>query len=41
MSRNVVIQGGEAGKTDRQMYGVHTIASHGGKYRIENTEVRR
>eukprot|EP00051_Salpingoeca_urceolata_P019992 m.295984 g.295984 ORF g.295984 m.295984 type:complete len:3942 (+) comp19518_c0_seq1:299-12124(+) len=38
LSRNVVIQGDEASK--EQNFGVHTIAAHGGTYRIENTEVR-
>eukprot|EP00048_Salpingoeca_helianthica_P015090 m.224971 g.224971 ORF g.224971 m.224971 type:complete len:4030 (+) comp16594_c0_seq1:296-12385(+) len=39
LSRNVVIQGEDG--SEAQMFGVHTMAVHGGIYRIENAEVRR
>lgn len=39
LTRNVVIQGSE--ESTPQLFGVHTVAVHGGTYRIENVEVRR
>ena len=39
LTRNIVIQGDE-GSTE-QLFGSHTIAVHGGHFRVENTEVRR
>jgi hypothetical protein len=38
LSRNVVIQGDD--QSADQMFGAHTIAVHGGHFRVENTEVR-
>ena len=38
LSRNIVIQGDENSVSQR--FGCHTVALHGGHYRIENAEVR-
>ena len=38
LSRNIIIQGDE--HSEEQQFGVHTIAAHGGEYRIENVEIR-
>jgi hypothetical protein len=40
LSRNIVIQGGDEETTNKQMYGVHTMARFGGWYRVENAEFR-
>ena len=38
LHRNIVIQGDD--KSAEQVFGAHTVAFHGGHYRIENTELR-
>lgn len=38
LTRNVVIQGDD--ESPGQMFGAHTIAVHGGRFRVENAEVR-
>jgi hypothetical protein len=38
LSRNVIIQGDD--QSEEQLFGMHTIAVHGGHLRVENTEVR-
>ena len=37
LNRNIKIRGDD--KSPSQLFGVHTIAAHGGTYRIENTEI--